>query len=750
MAPANEDASTVGEPLLRWVDAFPWLDTAAREVGGDVNAWWLQPIDPVGSSSRSQHLARVTDLALERLSRWTIGQIFPGLPGDVVLESLNLNTRIRNVFARFGYRTVSDLQHIWLGDMLDWRNVGIGSVESVLRTFGDAATARTEPLVERPPVDRPPLQQDMFDWTSKEWPTEWAMPSSAAPLVGELNRLATWFALLGRTDLPMLTDPPLLGMPDDLQNLQRQLSEVSATDVLGEETERLGAAALIESAFSILEPRVLDVLARRFFADTPETLDDLGQLHGVTRERVRQLEAKARAKLVDLLEPEGPLADLGDVVRAQIQGVLPLADVLTAMPSLADEVESVGWPVWRVLDRLDDSYEIDAGWCATPSMASATAKTHARLEDLADRYGVVRLEDYGDIAPVGTLRHPLGVLEAWVKHCGYIVDGAFVYIRTQSVGDRAAAILSVTGSPMSAQELVDRFGVERSTGSLKNAMSTDGRFVRVDRDRWSLSEWGHESYGGIRDVIRQQVAAHGGEVVLEELIEHITSRYSVSASSVIAYASAHPFENGHGTVRISRGDRTAKKSPERTRRLYRRGDSWLYRVSVTTDHLRGSSSVAPIGVASVAGVEPGTTRHLESPLGPQAIAWTGLQPAFGTIRRFLVHDDVGTGEQVFCVIHDDGRFDVQRVAPLTGDLLADALRLVGHDDRLLGEEALTALGAAICLPEGATPVTVIGGYRERGDEDVADLLVQVRDQLTDAVATTPVAETDISDILDLL
>ncbi len=51
---------------------------------------------------------------------------------------------------------------------------------------------------------------------------------------------------------------------------------------------------------------------------------------------------------------------------------------------------------------------------------------------------------------------------AWITHCGYIVDGNFVLTRTSSVGDYAAAVLSMEGSPLSTQEIVDRFVFDRS------------------------------------------------------------------------------------------------------------------------------------------------------------------------------------------------------------------------------------------------------------------------------------------------
>jgi RNA polymerase primary sigma factor len=48
-----------------------------------------------------------------------------------------------------------------------------------------------------------------------------------------------------------------------------------------------------------MEDRQVDVIMRRFgFEDgSPETLEDIGQAYGVTRERIRQIESKAMARL---------------------------------------------------------------------------------------------------------------------------------------------------------------------------------------------------------------------------------------------------------------------------------------------------------------------------------------------------------------------------------------------------------------------------------------------------------------------
>src|SRR5690242_11600302 len=83
-------------------------------VSDDLTPWWREPVDPAGSPQRRKRLAALSDLALDRLGRWTIGQIFPGLPSDTTLGDLPLSTRARNVLARFGYWVAGDLQDVEL------------------------------------------------------------------------------------------------------------------------------------------------------------------------------------------------------------------------------------------------------------------------------------------------------------------------------------------------------------------------------------------------------------------------------------------------------------------------------------------------------------------------------------------------------------------------------------------------------------------------------------------------------------
>jgi len=725
-----------------WADAFPWLAGAAGT--GTGTGWWDAPIDNDDPVVRRSSLAKVSELAMERLTRWTIGQIFPGLSSDFDLLQLHLPARAINALGRHGCGRSGDLMQIELDQMLDWRGVGAGTVDEILQALADVSTSLATPTVTSSPSG-PRKTHDVGASSDKARLPEWT-----SALVDDLMLIANWYRTVGLPGQTLLGGELPPGTPSEIAKARQRIEALSTGSILSDQQLQFDVAGLFEKALSLLDPRAAQILGQRLFADEPMTLDELGQTHNVTRERIRQIEAKARGAMLSFVSEEGPLAAVAAAARGLIGTIRPLDDLLGLIPALGREVMSVGQPAWRVLDRLDDAYEIEDGWCVVPTVREAEIVTQTLLQEGADQYGVVRLDEL-DLIETSQRERKADLTASWLARCGYIIEGEFGLVRTSSVGDYAAAILSIEGSPLSVQEVVDRFVFERSTSSTRNALASDGRFERVDRDQWALKEWGMEAYSGIRSVIRQVVARDGGRARLDDVIEYITARYNVSGRSVIAYAGAAPFITKNGVVQLASAGRGPRKVPERTSRLFRRNGGWAYRVRISTDHLRGSGSVAPLAVASILNLQAGETKQLDSPLGPQAVAWTGIQPSFGTIRRFLLDQNIAAGTEAFLVIYDDATFNFEPARALVGDPLIDALSLIGAAPTADREAARLALVRAIVLVDSSPVSSMIGAYRDRGDTDVADLLLSEREYWeTEHVPASPIHGTSVDQILDLL
>ncbi len=105
------------------------------------------------------------------------------------------------------------------------------------------------------------------------------------------------------------------------------------------ELVKLDAVEIVKALFADLKDREQDVLSRRYglHGKNKETLEKIGQLHNLTRERVRQIESASLKKLRKLNYLEEYLQDINQVVRELIQehGGLMRQDFLLNILTLA-------------------------------------------------------------------------------------------------------------------------------------------------------------------------------------------------------------------------------------------------------------------------------------------------------------------------------------------------------------------------------------------------------------------------------
>ena len=233
----------------------------------------------------------------------------------------------------------------------------------------------------------------------------------------------------------------------------------------------------------------------------------------------------------------------------------------------------------------------------------------------------------------------------------------------RSINEKAEAVLAVAGQPLAPEEIQERIGEDYSLVGIRNQLTADDRFRRVDRNKYGLTRWGGDEYLGIREMIAREIERAGGEASVSTIVTNLTSRYDVSESSVRAYSGGPGFErtqrgldpggghlaDGEAEPYQPRKDVVGDPAqlPQPRRALVAPGGRQRRAPArlglAAADRLRRATSAWP-----PAGSSPPPT-----PSGDVVISWHN-QPTMGSIRNVLADVKAGEGDHVFLTVSDGG------------------------------------------------------------------------------------------------
>ncbi|WP_347978205.1 sigma factor-like helix-turn-helix DNA-binding protein [Microbacterium sp. ProA8] len=622
-----------------------------------------------------------------------------GIPDRLDLGRVRMGVRMRNILSREGLGSYGEIKLMSVNDLLALRGAGVGSVRELLE--GLMTATGSPPAPEVAAMDAAPE------------------PRWKADVVEDLETLARWHRILGSEDVSVLTAPDGVVEPAAVASARARIAALAASDLLPDVEDGGAAAAAVEAALAGPGDRELTVLRDRVMADDPVSLDDLGKQFEVTRERIRQIESKLIAILTERTRA-GDLHSLATIASGAIGSLVGLRTLVQRHPTLGEHVSAIGQPVWRFLDRIDLSYEIKDGWCARGTVAGAVAQTKSELTRLAAGRSFVELAAVDSPG--------LELSTEWLEYCGVTLLRGCALLGRAGMPDRAEVILHTQQEPMSSEALVAGLGVDRSVRSLRNQLSEDPRFSRVDRDDWGLASWGLTGYLGIRAMIGRSLTTAGGEMTIDDLVADITSRFDVSPRSIVTYATSFPYITLKGVVRRrARRDmrRPRRKGLAQTRGLYRHDDSVKLRFVVNSEHLRGSGSPLPnaLGEEIDLSVAEAKTLVRTGVEGTILVSWRGPQIVLGSVRAEIEKLGLREGDLAFFVFGTDGTFGVEpvqesnsteaRILALTGDARSDDAdvwaTLADRIDSAAGERdaVLAALSA-----RGDAQIVEIAGTQE--------------------------------------
>ncbi|APE24565.1 MULTISPECIES: sigma factor-like helix-turn-helix DNA-binding protein [Streptomyces] len=486
---------------------------------------------------------------------------------------------------------------------------------------------------------------------------------------------------------------------------------------------------------STWDERERTIAARRIFAEQPETFAALGDRFEVSRERVRQLERSILDSIAQWLaydEQGRAFASHLAVVAGRLGAVGRLAEVHTMHPDHPRPVDALGLPLRDVVARLLPDRAVDGEWIVQGNAALRTAMAN----DLLAACGGTPLA-WDEAVAVGE-HHGVRaeVLADWAAEIGRFktMDGHMLYWG-RSVNDRAVAVLSLRGAPMSMEDIHDRLADGTTINSMRNQIWTDERFVRLDRNLYGLRQWGGEEYLGIREMITREIRQAGGEIEVNALVDAICGRFDVVPASVRTNLAAPEFTRtrrgwvGLATEQPSDGEAAPynpRKDVAGTRRCFVGTDGrWWYRFEVTGDHLRGSGAPVPSGWAAHLGAAPACEPiQLRHEAGESVLQWR-TQPVLGSIRPLMEHIGSTVGDQVFLNV-TDGELSALRLPAAQPEARpeARAARLTGWTAAVTASEAIDVIGLRTGMGPGQEATALLQHLGDRGDRDIVGLLEQ--------------------------
>jgi len=147
-----------------------------------------------------------------------------------------------------------------------------------------------------------------------------------------------------------------------MENLSEVLLEKIIKEERNEEMARLDAINIVNSLFSELLDRERDILSRRFGlkGGKSETLEKIGGLHNLTRERVRQIESASIKKIKKLDNLENHISLLKNAVNDLLEehgGLLRKDFLLDILTVISLEINHKLEPGTKEYDELRTSYK---------------------------------------------------------------------------------------------------------------------------------------------------------------------------------------------------------------------------------------------------------------------------------------------------------------------------------------------------------------------------------------------------------
>lgn len=313
---------------------------------------------------------------------------------------------------------------------------------------------------------------------------------------------------------------------------------------------------------SIEQEREREIITRRFgLFDRRETLEQIGELLGITRERVRQLE-KAILIRLKISAEEGKIPAIFDIEKliirdlsehGRVARVQDVASRLTTVASPSPQTKSHIIFVGELSSKLvtineNDNYHQGVGISeygdekkirAEIDTIVKTIKKHGEPLNIESLHDMLSYENPDQVRALASISKLLASLkDVW----GLV---KWPTVNPKNIRDKIYVILADNAKPMHFSDIAKRIKdsdfkrKDVTTQAIHNELIKDKRFVLIGRGIYALDSWGY-SKGTVSDIIANILKKAGEPLHRDEIVKRVLKSRQVKETTILLNLQSKP------------------------------------------------------------------------------------------------------------------------------------------------------------------------------------------------------------------
>ncbi|GAC1392679.1 MAG: hypothetical protein NVSMB46_09200 [Candidatus Saccharimonadales bacterium] len=318
--------------------------------------------------------------------------------------------------------------------------------------------------------------------------------------------------------------------------------------------KKLNVEKIITEILATIErEREREIISRRFgLFDRKETLEQIGELLGITRERVRQLEKAVIAKLKSAaLQKQMPhIEDVQTFFKEEIMNLGKAARISDLSATLTKDNTRIDQARISFLAQLcPDLTVIDDNDHFYHAVGIAAEHNEKKMKDLISKI-IEAVKKIGEPVTVDHIAKAINhdddghvrALASISKHLATLNNRwgltKWPAVNPKNIRDKIYVILKENGQHMHFNEIASSIKdssfkrKDVTTQAIHNELIKDKRFVLIGRGIYALKEWGYEK-GTVADIISEVLKKAGEPLHRDEIVKQVLKSRYVKETTIL-------------------------------------------------------------------------------------------------------------------------------------------------------------------------------------------------------------------------